>query len=321
MAKGFDCATKLTAETAKGLKNAGFDYAARYLGDSWKSFNQEEAAAIQAEGLNLISIYQKSANYGSYFTSLQGAADVKEAMEYAQSVQQPKGTAIYFAVDFDASFYQLKSVLQYFSEIQRIVKNYKIGIYGSYKVVNAVKDAGLADFYWQTYAWSRGQVADFIHMYQCENNIRTAGVTIDRNNIIKSPGHWKKETAKEAVIESISKKTYHINKTVNAYINAADAKAKQNKKGNVSKGEYYLYKEFQGMINVTKKQEVPGSWINPSENIIEDEIQPKYHIVKKGETLTKIAKDYKTAVDSIKKLNPDIKNIDLIYEKQKIRIK
>lgn len=46
-----------------------------------------------------------------------------------------------------------------------------------------------------------------------------------------------------------------------------------------------------------------------------------YHIVAKGETLTKIAKKYNTTLDNIKKLNPDIKDVNKIYVGQKVRVK
>ncbi len=47
----------------------------------------------------------------------------------------------------------------------------------------------------------------------------------------------------------------------------------------------------------------------------------KYHTVQAGETLTLIAEKYDTTVSAILKLNSNIKNPDMIYEKQKIRVK
>lgn len=46
----------------------------------------------------------------------------------------------------------------------------------------------------------------------------------------------------------------------------------------------------------------------------------KYHTVKAGDNLTSIAKKYKTTVDKIVKLNK-IKNINMIYPGEKLRIK
>lgn len=46
-----------------------------------------------------------------------------------------------------------------------------------------------------------------------------------------------------------------------------------------------------------------------------------YYIVKPGDNLTKIAKIYSTTVNAICRLNPQIKNPNLIFPKQKIRVK
>ena len=61
-------------------------------------------------------------------------------------------------------------------------------------------------------------------------------------------------------------KSYKVVTTVNGYINAADAKNKKNAKTKVKAGNYTVFSEANGMINVTTKSGVPGSWINPSEN-------------------------------------------------------
>ncbi|MFB9829838.1 DUF5776 domain-containing protein [Lederbergia wuyishanensis] len=60
---------------------------------------------------------------------------------------------------------------------------------------------------------------------------------------------------------------YQVNKAVAGYYTAADAKTGENKKSTVKKGDYYVYKRYDGMINVTKQKGVPGSWINPNNNV------------------------------------------------------
>ncbi|MED5102426.1 glycoside hydrolase family protein [Niallia circulans] len=131
-----------------------------------------------------------------------------------------------------------------------------------------------------------------------------------------------KDLPKETKTASINTnvKTYQVTKQHNGYTTAADAKSKKNKKTTVPKGKYYVFNESQGMINVTTKKGVPGSWINPSETTAKA-TKPEYYVVKNNDNLTKIAKKYKTSVAAIQKLNPSIKNPDLIYPKQKIRIK
>ncbi|SLL33476.1 metalloendopeptidase-like membrane protein [Mycobacteroides abscessus subsp. abscessus] len=302
MTLGFDCATKLTEKMARDLKRAGFEYAARYLGESWKSFDKKEAEIIQKAGIKLISIFQKSANKLSYFTEEQGSVDGKDAEKWAKAVGQPEGTAIYFAVDCDVTGKQMSTIQSYFLAVKKQLRSYKVGIYGSYAVMYGMKNYG--DYFWQTYAWSRGEVAPFIHMYQHENNIIIEGVNIDRNRIMQSPGHWGSETTK------INK--YIVQQELGAFMTAADAKAGKNQKGTVKAGTYSIFNTSQGMINVTKEVGKPGSWINPHQETI--------HIVSSGETLTKIAKTYSTTIQAIQAKNPEIKNINLIYPGQVIKI-
>lgn len=70
----------------------------------------------------------------------------------------------------------------------------------------------------------------------------------------------KKETLKK------SDDKYKVVKAVPGYLTAADAKAKRNKKTTVKVGPYHIFNKSAGMINVTSKKGVPGSWINPADN-------------------------------------------------------
>lgn len=63
----------------------------------------------------------------------------------------------------------------------------------------------------------------------------------------------------------------------------------------------------------------PGQKLNI--NIAATKNVTKYHTVKRGDTLSKIAKDHSISLDQIKKLNPQIKNYNLIHPGQKIRVK
>jgi hypothetical protein len=188
MVQGFDCATKLTGSTATALRAAGFEYVARYLGNSWKTFNVEEAEVIKGSGLKLISIFEKNSTKASYFSKSQGMADAQEAFKYAKSVGQPTGSTIYFTVDYDAQPADIPAILDYLNGVKQCLVDYKIGLYGSYNVMQAVR--GHVDYYWQTYAWSHGNVADFIHIYQNKNGVSISGIQLDKDGIRQAPGAW-----------------------------------------------------------------------------------------------------------------------------------
>ncbi len=188
---GIDCATKLNSSTAAGLKSQGVQYVCRYLGDSWKTMDKAEAAAILNAGLNIISIWETNPTRASYFNYNKGVTDAQTASSYAQSIGQPSGSAIYFTVDYDAQSADMAAILDYFAGVrQGLDKNYKVGAYGSISVAETLHSSNAADYYWQTYAWSRGNRADFISIYQYKNNVTLAGVQVDFNEVTNNAGSW-----------------------------------------------------------------------------------------------------------------------------------
>lgn len=115
-------------------------------------------------------------------------------------------------------------------------------------------------------------------------------------------------------------KTYKVETTLAAYLTANDAKKKTNRKGNVTPGTYDIFNESQGMINVTRKKNTPGSWINPADNkktTKNTSTNKTTYTVQKGDTLSHIAKRYNTTVNKLAQLN-NIKNPNVIYLGQRL---
>lgn len=191
--KGIDCATPLTASSAKALAAAGMQFACRYLvpaSYAWKRLTRPEAEAISAAGMVVVSVFETAANRpagGAAAGANDGAAAYKEAV----AIGQPPGSAIYFAVDYDARSADYDAIEAYLKAAAQQIGPYKVGVYGSYAVIEAMVARGAAVHFWQTYAWSRGRRSGRANIYQYSNGQTVAGVKVDLNESYGREGGWR----------------------------------------------------------------------------------------------------------------------------------
>lgn len=61
------------------------------------------------------------------------------------------------------------------------------------------------------------------------------------------------------------KKKIQIKNAIKGYYMARNAKERTEPRSVVPTGSYYIYKKAENMINVSKNQHVPGSWVNPAD--------------------------------------------------------
>jgi hypothetical protein len=88
----------------------------------------------------------------------------------------------------------------------------------------------------------------------------------DTNGKVLDPLPYLKKWANGEPEQKTNADTYKVVTTLDGYVTAADAKKRVSKVTTVKPGTYYVFNESQGMINVTSKKGVPGSWINPADN-------------------------------------------------------
>ena len=129
-----------TSNALTCLRNEGVDTIIRYYcrdpHGAWKVIGPTEANKIIQAKLKLCIVYEVSAKE-SYFSYASGLLDGKFACQYGMNViGQPKKSAIYFAIDYDAGSQALQDrIIPYFKGVVEEVKKagspYRIGVYGS----------------------------------------------------------------------------------------------------------------------------------------------------------------------------------------------
>jgi hypothetical protein len=190
MTLGFDCATPLTAATAAAFRADGYMFVARYLVPSgWKALSQEEVEVISDAGLQIISVFETTANRPLSGRE-GGLEDGALAYRLAIDRKQLLGSTVYFAVDFDAIASQFNVIAEYLAAASEMLPGYNAGVYGSYTVVEEMGSRGVCSHFWQTYAWSRGKKSELRNVYQYENDIIAHGIGIDLNESYGNEGWW-----------------------------------------------------------------------------------------------------------------------------------
>ncbi|MBC7767409.1 MAG: DUF1906 domain-containing protein [Phycisphaerales bacterium] len=153
---------------ARALADAGVQTIIRYYsrdtGIPEKRLSALEARAFAAEGLRIAVVHEaRRGDTIGAFSAEKGALDAAYCIDYARNIiGQPSGSAIYFAVDFDASALELKmQIIPYFQSVKTAltapgVGGYKIGVYGSGRTCQTIAHAGLANHTWlaQSTGWA-----------------------------------------------------------------------------------------------------------------------------------------------------------------------
>jgi hypothetical protein len=164
-------------------------FAMRYLSyDGTKNLTAGEAGDLAAHGVQVGVIWETTADRALAGYAA-GAADAQQALQQAAQCGIQPGRPIYAAVDTDVSSDQMGTVLEYFQGWNTHVPANRTGVYGGYQVVTAVTGAGLADYGWQTSAWSGGSWAD-VAIRQDGGAVIINGVECDRNTGTGDTGCW-----------------------------------------------------------------------------------------------------------------------------------
>lgn len=161
--QGIDLATDVS-ERLDEVKQSRLDFVARYYRppeSRWPALSMGEAQLLSSLGVKIVAVWEWHSRDAAHFNYLTGYDDAVMAYQQAKAVGQPAGSAIYFAVDFDAR--SLAPIDDYFRGVAAGLaaasggkSDYMIGVYGSGAVCSAIKATRLARYTWlsNSSAWA-----------------------------------------------------------------------------------------------------------------------------------------------------------------------
>jgi LysM repeat protein len=155
----------------RNIKNAGKVFVVRYLwpdGEGGKGLDKGELNDLLANGLELCLVYQAGTNTILGGRNV-GISQAQTAQSEINRLGLPAKSVVYFAADWDAQPHEQAAIDEFLRGAASVLGAERVGIYGSYDVMDRTMKSGAAKWFWQTYAWSRGRVRQGIHLYQYLN--------------------------------------------------------------------------------------------------------------------------------------------------------
>lgn len=181
------------------VARAGYGFVVRYLVNGLSgrvNLTAAEVADMHAAGVAVVLVWERKI-IGQPDRATEGhaagVADAQAAVAQAATAGLPDNP-IYFCVDFDIPDYspgdpsaraKLGPVGDYFEGVLSVLPRERVGVYGGFYAVSRVLDAGLAEWAWQTAAWSGGREDPRIHLFQRVGTAVVDAVDCDVNEARK----------------------------------------------------------------------------------------------------------------------------------------
>lgn len=164
--------------SSAAIKAAGKSFVIRYT----RAATVAQLADDRAEGLATVLVFETS---GVDFTggNGQGQLDAQLAQKQVSALGVPTAP-VYFAIDAGTSL--LQDVNDYLQGCCAVLGKPRVGVYGSYGVVEAASGGSWCAWFWQTYAWSQGHLSAAAHLYQYQNSVGLGGATVDLDRTVAS---------------------------------------------------------------------------------------------------------------------------------------
>lgn len=177
--------------TAAGLAVAGKHFACRYVGvgSVGKRLSQAEYNRLRAANIDVVANAEGSA--GGFKGAAVGRSWAQQANDEAISLGMPANRPIYFSVDWNTTSADWPAIDAALNGAASVIGKDRVGVYGSYATVLHCMTAQTAKWFWQTYAWSAGNIHPAIHLYQYKNGVSLGGGDVDLTRaLVADYGQW-----------------------------------------------------------------------------------------------------------------------------------
>jgi hypothetical protein len=175
------------------LVAAGKRFVCRYggPGGSWKHLIPAEARELSAAGIAVVANAEGSAD-GLVGGWSSGVSWARDAEEHFAACGMPAGRPIYFSVDFDVQSGQWAAVASALRGAASVLGGtHRVGVYGGRRAIEWARRDDVADWLWQTYAWSGGVWVPGNHIEQYRNDVALAGIKLDLDRALTTDfGQW-----------------------------------------------------------------------------------------------------------------------------------
>lgn len=164
------------------LASNGVQFVCRYLSydTTGKNITQPEYENLLGQGISVVLNWEWNPTDPLSGYNL-GRQHAQKAESLRQALGAPDTAPIYFSADFNATASQQAAIDQYLAGAASVIGSGRVGVYGSYYVVERCYANGSAAWFWQTYAWSNGNVSSHAHLYQYNNGVQGGNADQDKS--------------------------------------------------------------------------------------------------------------------------------------------
>lgn len=182
--QGYDLAWGWSGSLPAALKAKGGQFVIRYIGTSSKCLTPAELHGWHQAGMSVGMVYETTGTTWRGGRAA-GERDGAAALAAATALGAPAGSLIWFAIDEDATDYATAAA--YLQGCQAASGAYHSYLYGGAHLIDGVwAHVNGRGWFWQTYAWSNGEVSKHAIMYQYHNDVTIDGVSCDQNKSINT---------------------------------------------------------------------------------------------------------------------------------------